>query len=248
MNKATGIRSSIITLAAHESRKLWSSAAAYFVLVFVLLCSAVWFFLLHNFFARDVASLRSYFAILPILYAIAIPAAGMHIWVQEFRSGTFELLVSFPVTEWDLVIGKFLGIMSVVFTLVLLSVLVPLSVLPFGHFDIGQIFSEYFGIVLIGMSFAAFVCFVGAVWRSQISAFLVSTLFLLGISVAGYVVSYVELPDALAAIIRYVSFYQRYTAFMKGIIDSRDVLYFVFFSFSALFANRLVLLFRRWQS
>ncbi|GAB6090493.1 ABC transporter permease subunit [Spirochaeta dissipatitropha] len=223
------------------------SPVAYLVLISFLVFSAAWLFFLQNFFARDTASLRIYFDIFPVLFAVLIPAATMRCWAEEFRLGTAEILFSFPAYESELVIGKFLAAYSVILLAVLISVSVPVSLVTFGNFDHGQIRTAYFGVILFTAMYTAFACLVSSLSKNQVSSFLISAAVLLSLNFIDHALIFSNMPDFFRSLIRSVSLSHRFADFNKGVIDSRDVAFFLTSTTAFLYLNVQILFLRKWR-
>lgn len=237
----------VLAVVRKELRTSFNSPIAYIAVVFFLAFTAVWLFYVQQFFARDVASLRGYFGIMPILFIGLLPALTMRSWAEESKLGTGELLLTLPLTETQLVLGKFVGALAVLLLALVLSLSVPLTVAPFGDFESGQIVGEYLGVVLLGAAGIAVGQFVSAISRNQISAFIVSAVVLLFMTLISQINAVVDLPSWLAGVFNYLSLDYHFQSFVKGVIDTRDLAYFVVVSALFLFLNVRVLVFRKWS-
>jgi len=236
-----------LSLTMKELRSAFDSPIAYAVTLFFLLFTSIWLFYIQRFFAMDTASLRSYFAVFPLAFTLVVPALTMRSWAEERKMGTIEVLFSLPLSEWDLVLGKFLASFSILLIALALTLPVPVSVAPLGRFDVGAIFGEYLGAILLGASAISLGQFLSSLAKNQISAFLASVVVLLIATLANQMTSIFELPYAMAQIINYFSLSFHFESFTKGIVDSRDLLFFILTTFFFLFLNQRVLLFRKWS-
>ncbi|MFW6362843.1 MAG: ABC transporter permease [Spirochaeta sp.] len=239
--------SSCLAVARKEIRSSFNTPVAYIVLIVFLVFSSGWLFLIEGFFSRDVASLRLYFGTMPLILSVIVPALTMRVWAEEKRLGTYELLVSLPLRESELVLGKYLGTLAVLGTGVLLTIPLPLSVMPFGSFDPGQIIGEYLGLCLFGMVAAAVGCLSGSLARNQISAFLLGVLILLSLTFVGSVTAFLQLPAPLHAVLRYLSLDFHFSSMIKGVIDTRALVYFIVLVTAALFLNIKILVLQKWR-
>jgi len=239
--------SKIIPLIRKELRYYANSAVAWILAVFFLTTSSVVFFAGQHFIAQNIASLRSYFSFFPFLMILVLPALTMRSWAEEQRQGTLEILLTLPIPEWKLVIGKFLAPLLLFLILLAITFIVPISVLPFGNFDIGVIAAEYLGIICLSASSLAIGLWVSSLSSSQVTAYLLSVAILLVFTLVGQVTTLSALPGWLADTINYVSFSWHIAGFIKGIIDSRDLLYFLLVTIWFLFLNERSLVLRKWS-
>ena len=147
--------------------------ASIFLLVFLALSSGMTFFL-GRFFERDQADLTAFFSWHPWLFLVLMPAIGMRLWAEERRSGTIELLITLPVTNTQLVVGKFLA--SWIFTLIALILTMPIwiTVNYLGEPDNHVILISYFGSWLMAGAFLALSSCLSALTKNQVIAFIIS--------------------------------------------------------------------------
>ncbi len=237
----------VLTVASRELKASFNSPIAYIVAAAYLVFTSVWLFFLNQFFARNEASLRVYFSIIPVVFVFLVPALTMRSWAEERRTGTLEVLLTLPFREGELVLGKFLGCFALLCIVVALSIPLPLTLAPLGSFDWGQVAGEYLGVLFIG---AAGICaglFVSALSTNQITAFIVTGVVLLAFTLVNQVNQFVTLPPWLAGAINWVSFGHHYDSFRRGVLDSRDVAFFLLAAASFLGLNVQVLVRRKWS-
>jgi ABC-2 type transport system permease protein len=235
------------TLLRKELASYFNSPIAYIVVIFFLVFTSVWFFYIQQFVAQNVASLRSYFAIFPIVFIILLPAMTMRSWAEENKSGTVELLLTLPFKEGQTVAGKFLGAFSLLVVMLLLTVPVPLTVSPLGDFESGQIVGQYLGVLLLGAAGLAIGLFISSLSKNQITAFIMSAVVLLFFTLINQVSFLVELPAWAASVINYLSLDYHFSSFEKGLIDTRDVTFYAALAVFFLYLNTKVLVFRKWR-
>ena len=159
--------------------------ASIFLLVFLALSSGMTFFL-GRFFERDQADLTAFFSWHPWLFLVLMPAIGMRLWAEERRSGTIELLITLPVTNTQLVVGKFLA--SWIFTLIALILTMPIwiTVNYLGEPDNHVILISYFGSWLMAGAFLALTSCLSALTKNQVIAFIISTISCFILVMAGF--------------------------------------------------------------
>ncbi|HEY0792181.1 MAG TPA: ABC transporter permease subunit [Chthoniobacterales bacterium] len=227
------------TIAKRELGAYFASPVAYVFIVIFLLLSAFFTFMVGRFFERGVADLLPFFVWHPWLYLFLVPAVGMRLWSEELRLGTLELLLTMPVAPWQAILGKFLA--SWLFLLIALALTFPLvfTVAYLGHPDFGPIFTGYLGSFLVAGAFLAITCFTSALTRNQVVSFILSLVVCLFLILCGWppvtdaVVTWAPawVVDALAAL----GVMTHFDGFQRGIVDSRDLVFFgslmVFFLF-----------------
>jgi ABC-2 type transport system permease protein len=236
-----------LALARKELYSYSISPAFYGVAVFFLLFTSIWLFYFQRFFSMDTATLRPFFAAFPLVFILVIPALTMKSWAEERKVGTMEVLLTMPFSEWDLVLGKFISSLGVLAGIMALTIPLPLSLLPLGRFDGGVIIGEYAGALLLGSSATALGLFLSSLSKNQAGAFLGSAVVLIIIMLINQFTSAMNLPMALAEGINFFSLSFHFESFSKGIIDTRDLAFFVFTTALFLFLNTRVLLFRKWR-
>lgn len=237
----------IAPVVGKELRSYFNSSIAYIVTLFFLLFGYVWFLYLSRFLYQNVASFQGFFSIVPILYVLILPAITMRSWAEERRRGTDELLLTLPFREWELVTGKFIASLCLVLLIAVLTIPLPLTLWPLGDFQTGPLFGEYLGMVLLGAAGLSIGQFVSAFSINQISAFIFTVVGLLFITLVNQINTYANLPVWFAGILNYLSFNFHFNTFDKGLIDSRDVAYFLFVTALFLYLTTRVLMLRKWK-
>jgi ABC-2 type transport system permease protein len=223
------------------------SPVSYGTGVFFLLFVNVWLFYFQRFFAMDTASLRDWFSAFPLAFIIVIPAITMKCWAEERRLGSMELLLTMPFSEWNLALGKFFAAFVVLLVFLLFTVPLPLSLAALGDFDWGIILGEYAGVTLLGASALALGLLFSSFSRNQAGAFLGSAVALLVVTLMDRVNQFLNLPRFLAEAVNFLSLGFHFESFFRGILDSRDLAFFVLSTVLFLFLTTRVLLFRKWS-
>ncbi|HEY6721253.1 MAG TPA: ABC transporter permease [Burkholderiales bacterium] len=235
----------INTIATRELSAYFESPVAYVFLVIFLLLSGFFTFTLGGFFERGEASLAAFFNWLPWLFLFLVPAAGMRLWSEERRLGTIELLLTMPVAPWQAIVGKFLA--SWLFLVIALALSFPIVITAnwLGDPDNGVIASGYVGAALLAGAYLAIACMTSAFTRNQVVAFILAVVLCLLLILVGFS----PLTDLLArwaspwfveAVAKF-SVLTHYDGFQKGVLDSRDLLYFLSVMAFALFATGVVI-------
>jgi ABC-2 type transport system permease protein len=214
-------------------------------LVIFLLLTGFFTFTVGNFFERGEASLVSFFTWHPWLYLFLVPAVGMRLWSEERRLGTLELLLTMPITTWQAIVGKFLA--SWVFLGLALALTFPvvITVNWLGDPDNGVIFAGYLGSFLLAGAYLAVSCMTSAMTRNQVISFILSVLICLFLILAGYT----PVTDLLTRfanpvvvqVIAAFSVMTHFEGFQRGVLDMRDVIYFVSVMGFALFTTGVII-------
>jgi ABC-2 type transport system permease protein len=238
---------SAIILARKELRQYLSAPAFYGAAVFFLLFCSIWLFYFQQYFTMDQATLRPYFSAFPIVFIMVIPVITMKSWAEERKTGTVELLLTMPFREWDLVLGKFFAALTVLTMILILSLPLPMSLMRLGDFDARMIFCEYFGAFLLGASATALGLLLSSLSKNQAGSFLGSAVVLMAVMLINRLTFAFNLPQSVAQGINFFSLAFHFESFAKGIIDTRDLAFFVLSTGLFLFINTQVILFRKWR-
>ncbi len=235
----------IRTIAKRELASYFASPVAYVFLVIFLLLTGFFTFTAGNFFERGEASLAAFFGWHPWVYLVLVPAVGMRVWAEERRSGTLELLLTMPVAPWQAILAKFLA--SWLFLALALALTFPavLTVNLLGDPDNGVIAAGYLGSLLLAGAYLAIACMTSAMTRNQVVAFIVAVVICLFLILAGFnpvtdlLVRWASpaLVDTIAAF----SVVTHFDGFQRGVIDSRDLLFFLSIIGFALFATGVII-------
>ncbi|MET0261279.1 MAG: ABC transporter permease [Rariglobus sp.] len=237
--------SQITPIFKREFLGYFRSPVAYVFLVVFLMASVGLAFFIGQFFRANQASLESYFSFHPWLFLFLIPAVGMRLWSEEKRTGTIELLFTLPLTTLDAVAGKFLAAWAFLSVAILLSFPMAITVGYLGDPDWGVISSSYLGSILMAGSYLGVCSLTSALTKNQVISFVLSVLaclilVFLGWSVFNGALSAV-LPVWAVDLVANFSFVTHFDAFTKGIIDPKDVIFFLSLTGFTLFLNVVAL-------
>jgi ABC-2 type transport system permease protein len=228
----------------HIFRKEFSayfvSPIAYIVIAIFLLITG-WFFF-ATFFLFNQANLRAFYALLPIVFAFVIPAITMRLISEEINVGSDEILLTMPVTFRDVILGKFLASVALVGAMMIPTVAYPLTVSFMGQLDWGPVVGGYVGAVFLGAAFSAVGLFASALTRNQIIAFIIGLAICFMLTLIDKMLYF--LPQSMLAVFAYLGADFHFQNIAKGIVDSRDILYFVSICFVGLYGAYLALLHR----
>jgi len=232
-------------IAKRELASYFSSPVAYVVLVIFLLLTGFFTFTAGSFFERGEASQAAFFGWHPWLYQVLVPAVGMGMRAEERRSGTMELLLTMPVALWEAIVAKFLA--SWIFLAVALVLTFPavVTVNVLGDPDNGVIFAGYLGSLFLAGAYLAITCMTSAMTRNQVVAFILSVVLCLFLILAGFnpvtdlLVRWAS-PAAVDTVAAF-SVVTHFDGFQRGVIDLRDLAYFLSVIGFALFATGVII-------
>jgi ABC-2 type transport system permease protein len=226
-----------------ELADYFATPVAYvFIVIFLALLGALTFFM-GSFFGRGQADLSAFFQFHAWVYMLLIPAISMRMWAEERKSGTIELLMTLPLSLKQVVIGKYLA--AVIFTAITLALTFPfwMTVNYLGNPDNGIILAGYVGSLLMAAGFLAVGSFISALTKNQVVAFVMTTAvcFVLIASGTPIVLSFFSgwAPKIVVEFISSLSFLTHYADISKGVLDLRDLIYFLSLIAVFLFANML---------
>ncbi len=230
----------IMLIASKELRSYLTSPMAYIVVCIFLLLSGLFFVLYLTNTSFNDTSLKGFIDplsvfgvqtggnVLVLLFALVLT---MRTLAEEKKLGTWELLLTSPVRDSDIVLGKFLGSMGILITMLVLTLFYPLLLVIFGDPDMGPIWTSYLGLFLLGSTALSVGIFASSLTSNQIVAAVVSGAILFGLWVIGIIAS--SAPQALQQVLSYISLSYHSAGFEVGIIDTRDIIYYL--SITALF-------------
>jgi gliding motility-associated transport system permease protein len=241
--------SPVITIVKRELAGYFASPIAFVFIVIFLLLSGFFTFVVAGFFENGEATLTTLFVWLPWLFLFLVPAAGMRMWSEERRLGTIELLLTMPITAWQAIWGKFLASWAVIALAMLFTFPFVLTVNYLGHPDNGVIFAGYVGSLLMAGAYLAISAMTSALTRNQVISFILSVVLLLFLILAGWT-PVVDLlgqwaPPWLVSTISSFSVMTHFASIQNGVIDSRDILFFLSVIVFALFTTSVILHARR---
>ena len=235
-----------LSVARKEVLSYFSSPLAFIAVGAFLAASLFTFFWVEAFFARGIADVRPLFAWMPLLVMLLVAALGMRQWSEEQRSGTLEILLTLPVRPLALVLGKFLAIEVLVATALLLTLPLPLTVALLGDLDPGPVIGGYLASLLMAGAYAALALFLSSRTSNQIVAF-ISTAVVGG---ALYLVGTPGVTDFAGGagdLLRQIGTGSRFASIERGVLDLRDLVYYLSLTAGFLGACVLALDAKRWS-
>jgi ABC-2 type transport system permease protein len=236
----------IKTIAKRELGGYFSSPVAYVFIVIFLLLTGFFTFMAGGFFERGQAALDgSFFMWHPWLYLFLVPAVGMRLWAEERRVGTLELLLTMPITVWQAIVGKFLASWLFLALALALTFPVVITVNFLGSPDNGMILTAYLGSFLMAGAYLAVSCMTSAMTRNQVVSFILAVVICLFLVLCGFppvtnLLTQLDKPW-LVTLVASFSVMTHFTWFSRGVLDSRDLVYFLSVIVFCLFTTGVIL-------
>jgi ABC-2 type transport system permease protein len=228
-----------------ELMSYFNSPIAYiFIAAFLIVGNWLFF---NYFFVVGQASMRSYFGLLPWIFLFMAPAITMRLWAEEKKSGTIELLLTLPVTDWQVALAKFFGALAFLSISLLLSISIPISLSTIGDLDMGPVIGGYLGAILLGGAYIALGMFISSLTKNQIIAFIVSLAACFGFFIIGASFALDKAPDFAVPIMSFLGLGNHFYNISKGVIDSKDIIYYGSFIFVFLMMNVKIMESREWK-
>ena len=213
-----------MVIARREVRAYFNSPVAYIVVsAFTIIAGGIFFF--FKFFLAQEASMRGFFESMPMLFMFMIPAITMRLLADEKASGTLELLITMPVRDAEVVIGKFLAAMALLCTAIGLTLVFAITVKSLGPLDRGPTIGGYLGLVLMGGAYVSIGVMASALTRNSIVSFIVAFAISFALYLLGRLTQF--LPQALQKLVAYLSIDGHFENIGRGVIDTRDLIYYL---------------------
>jgi len=213
------------------------SPIAYIVIAIFLIVTG-WFFF-STFFLFNQVSLRNFFALMPIMFSFVVPAVSMRLFSEEFNIGSHELLLTMPVSIRQVVMGKYLAATFFMVIMLLPTFSYPLTISFMGQLDWGPVVGGYVGAFMLAGSYCAVGLFASSLTRNQIIAFIIAMAICFGLTMLDKMLFFI--PGTLLGLLGYLGADAHFVNFTKGIIDTRDILYFASVAFVGLYGTHMVI-------
>jgi ABC-2 type transport system permease protein len=228
-----------------EFMSYFASPIAY-VYLFVYIGLTNWLFF-KTYFLGGQATMRAYFGILPIVFLFFVPAVTMRLWAEEKKAGTIEILFTLPLEITEVVAGKFCAAYAFLTTSLVLSLSVPISVAATGDPEWGPIVGGYVGAFLMGGAYLAVGMFVSNITENQIIAFILGVVVTFVFYILGSPIVTFSMPNFLVPVISFLGLGNHYESIGRGVIDSRDIVYYLSMMGVFLFLNVYFIENRKWR-
>jgi ABC-2 type transport system permease protein len=211
------------TIAKREFASYFNGPAAYIVICLFLILLGMFFW--NPFFLFNRASVRSMFDLMSILLLPTAPAMTMGLLAEEKRTGTIEVLLTMPIKDTEVILGKFLGALGLLSVLLLLTLPYPISVSTLGNLDWGPVIAGYIAVLLQGAAMLAIGVLASSWTENQLIAFFTAAAICFGLWVLTNFLPFV--PEGFASVLEWLSFNYHFDSMLRGVIDSRDIVYFL---------------------
>jgi ABC-2 type transport system permease protein len=211
-----------LVISKREIRTYFNSPVAYIVVtVFTVVFG---FFFFNNLFVEKQADMRAFFSLAPLMFCFFAPAVTMRLLAEEKGSGTIELLITMPVRDWEVVVGKWLAAMTLLLATLALTLVFAITVARLGPLDRGPAIAGYLGLLLMGGSYLAIGVMASSFTRNQVVALIISFGICFAFFLFGKVLPFV--PERLQPLVSFLSTDTHFENISRGIIDSRDLVYY----------------------
>lgn len=226
----------VVHIFGREFRHFFVTPIAYIVISIFLILTG-WFFF-STFFLYNQAELRNFFSLLPIIFAFIVPTVTMRLFSEEYNVGSYEILATMPVTTRDVVLGKFLAAAAFTALMLVPTFGYAISIGFLGELDWGPVAGGYIGAVLLGAAFCAVGLFSSALTKNQIIAFIIGMIVCFALAMIDKLLFF--LPPAMLGFFQYMGADYHFQNAARGVLDSRNLIYFASCIFVALYATHLV--------
>jgi ABC-2 type transport system permease protein len=230
-----------------ELRSYLASPLGYVFILFYLLVSNGFFFFIHDFFRVGQATMRGYFVTMPWIFLFFLPAVTMRLWAEERKLGTLEMLLTMPLREIEVVLGKFFAGLAFLMITLAFTITIPVSIGILGRPDWGVLAASYVGAVFLGAAYLAIGLWISSLTESQVVAFIVSVAVIFVLLVAGVAPSWLGSLGWFAAFCEYLSLLSHFQNILRGVLDTRDVVYYLLVVTTFLYLNVKNIESRQWK-
>ena len=207
-----------------EIRGFFNSPMAYIFLVIFSIFNG--YFFTSTFFLYNQSNLRSLFSVVPMVYLIFVPAISMGLIARENNIGTMETISTLPLKNYEFVLGKYFAAVMLILLGLLATIIHFITLVKFGTIiDYGALFTGYIGLALVGSMYASIGTFASSITDNQVVAFIIGVFIVLVFFLMGFFLPLV--PTNLAGIIQFISVDYHYSNISRGVIDSRNIVYFL---------------------
>jgi ABC-2 type transport system permease protein len=220
-----------------EFKSYFVSPIAYIVISIFLLVTG-WFFF-STFFLYNQANLRSFFNLLPLTMSFIVPAVTMRLFSEELNVGTYETLLTMPVTFLDVAMGKFMAALVFIGAMLIPTISYPVFISFIGQLDWGPVIGGYIGAILLGAAFSAIGLFSSSLTRNQIIAFIIGVAICFSLTLIDKMLIFA--PGVIVTFLENLGADFHFQNISKGVIDSRDIVYFLSISFIGIYGANLVM-------
>ncbi len=217
--------SNVIAVFRKEFKSYFSSPIAY-IYITVFIVSSSWLFF-RSFFVFNQADMRGFFGLMPWIFLFFVPAVTMKLWAEEKKLGTVELLMTLPLKEYEVVLGKYLAGLMLFLLSIVLTFVIPIVLFALGDPDGGPIVGGYLGIFLMGAAYLSIGLFASTVTENQIIAFIMGVVICFALLIIGEDFVLFSTPQWLVPVFSYLGLGSHFASIGRGVLDSRDLIYYL---------------------
>ncbi|MBQ7550289.1 MAG: gliding motility-associated ABC transporter permease subunit GldF [Bacteroidales bacterium] len=243
----------MFTLYTKEIKAFFSSIMGYIIMGTFLVVTGLFLWVFSNYyniFEMNMADLQGLFSISCYLFLFLIPAITMRTFSEEKKSGTMELLFTKPLSDNAIIGAKFLACVTFLLIALLPTLLYVFTIWklgnPIGNIDLGSTWGSYIGLFLLGIIFISIGIFASSLTNNQIIAFILGAVFCFFVHFGFEFIYSFGIFGGAGGFIKSLGIEHHYQAISKGVVDSRDIIYFITTTFIFLFGTKIVLLSRKW--
>ena len=219
-----------------EFRALFVSPVAYIIMA-LFLVTAGWFFF-STYFLLNQVNMRRFFSLLPLILTFTIPALTMRVFSEEYRSGSYEILMTLPLSRLEVVLGKYFSSLAMVLVMMVPTLLYPFIVGMTGDLDMGPVIGGFVGALFLAAAYTAIGVLASSLTHNQVVAFIISVAVCFFLYILNSML--ILVPPFLTGFFQYLSSSYHFESIAKGLIDSRDLVYFLSIITAALYLTHLV--------
>ncbi|KMQ50490.1 gliding motility-associated ABC transporter permease protein GldF [Chitinispirillum alkaliphilum] len=215
----------VLAIFKKEFVSFFISPIAYvFITVYLVVTNFMFF---QSFFLINQVEMRAYFQLLPWVFLFFIPAITMRTWAEEKKGKTLELLLTWPVSDLQVVMGKFLATFAFLLTVILMSITIPITLNIIGSPDPGPIWGGYIGAILMGAAYLSIGLWISSLTENQINAFILSLVVIFALMMIGDPFVTMQMPSFIVPILSHLGLSNHFESLGRGVVDSRNIIYYL---------------------
>ncbi len=237
----------VLSIFKKEFKSYITSPVGYVFIIFYTLVSNGFFLIVQDFFRQGQVSMRGYFLVLPWIFLFFVPAITMRLWSEERKLGTIEFLLTMPLTEMQIILGKFFAAIAFLGVTLAFSFTLPITLFSLGQPDFGVIVGSYVGAMLMGAAYLAIGLYFSSLTDNQVVAFIYSLAVIFALLLVGIAPVYLNQLGSFVYVCEYLSLLTHFNNIARGVIDSRDVIYYLSIIALFLFLNSKHIQARKWR-
>ena len=215
-----------------------------YIVISVFLLMTGWFFTSELFLADD-SSLRSVLGVIPFIFIFFIPAITMRLLSEEKKTGTIELLVTMPISDLEIVLGKYFAGLGLLVAALVFTIPFAFTIMLLGDPDIGMLICGYLGLILMGAAYVSIGVFASTISKSQVISFIIAFMIIFALWLIDKFL--MIMPSYMVPVLQFLSIDYHYANISRGVIDSRDIIYYLSLVVFMISLSKLSLESRKWN-